>query len=354
MGEQLSKIELRNLWFSVHKWIGLLLAILIIPVSLSGSALVWHDWLDAQVNPGRYAVSGPAVLPPSRYVAAAQAVLAPGERIASLRYPEGGEGPVVVSAAPAKPGARERVNVYLDGASARVLDKVGSNDGVVRVLHRLHGTLMVPGMGRQIVGWIGVAMLVSSLTGLWLWWPLTGSVKRGFRWKRRPQLDANLHHQLGFWVCIPLAMLSLTGAWISFPAIFGQLSGARPPQRPAPAAPLTETVQRIDDVVRGAGGQAVAITWPTGKSPAWKLTLAQGEAEIADASGAVTTRPPRPETIARTMRRWHDGTGMGAVWQVVIFLGGIIPAVLAVTGVTMWVGTRRWRRRPARKLAPAE
>ncbi|GAO38417.1 hypothetical protein SCH01S_15_00420 [Sphingomonas changbaiensis NBRC 104936] len=354
MGKQLSKVELRNIWFSVHKWAGLLLGLLIIPLSLSGSALVWHDWLDAQVNPQRYAVSGPATLPPSRYVAAAQAVLAPGERIASLRYPEGGEGPVVIGAVSARVGPPQRTNIYLGGATARVLDKAGSNEGAVRVLHRLHGSLLVPGMGRQIVGWIGVAMLTSSLTGLWLWWPLTGSVRRGFRWKRRPQFDANLHHQLGFWICIPLAMLSLTGAWISFPAFFGSIVGERAGQRPAPAVPLAEPVQRVDEIVRGVGGQPIAITWPTDKSPAWKVTLVQGDAEVADASGAVTTRAPQPETLARTMRRWHDGTGMGPVWQVAIFLGGLIPAVLAVTGATMWVGSRKWRKRPVRKLAPAE
>ena len=33
------------------------------------------------------------------------------------------------------------------------------------------------------------------------------------------------------------------------------------------------------------------------------------------------------------MRRIHDGTGMGAVWQVIIFLGGVLPTALAVTGV---------------------
>lgn len=357
MGGQLSKVELRNLWFSVHKWIGLILAILIIPLSLSGAALVWHDWVDAKLNPQRYGVSGPATLPPSRYVAAAQAVLGPDQRIATLRYPEHGEEPVVVSAAPAQAtgmaGPPPRTNVYLDGASGRVLDKAGSNDGAVRVLHRLHGTLLVPGAGRQIVGWIGVAMLVSSLTGLWLWWPLSGSVSRGFRWKRRPQFDVNLHHQLGFWVCVPLAMLSLTGAWISFPAFFGSIAGEKAPQRPAPGVPLAAPAQRVDDVVRGVGGEPVAITWPTDKSPVWKVSLRRGEAEVADASGAVTTRAPRPETIARTMRRWHDGTGMGPLWRTVIFLGGLIPAVLAVTGVTMWIGTRRWRKRPDRRAAAA-
>ena len=47
--------------------------------------------------------------------------------------------------------------------------------------------------------------------------------------------------------------------------------------------------------------------------------------------------------LARTMRRWHDGTDMGPVWQTLIFLGGIIPALLAVTGIVMWLRSRGWR-----------
>ena len=358
MGGQLSKAKLGNLWFDVHKWIGLLLAVVIIPVSLTGSALVWHDWLDAKVNPQRYAVTGAATLPPSRYVEAARTVLAPGEQVVALRYPEHGEGPVTVSASPPRSGAAagppRRTNVYLDGATAKVLDKAGSREGLVQVLHVLHGSLMVPGMGRQIVGWIGVAMLVSSLTGVWLWWPLTGSFARGLRWNRRPQFDTNLHHQLGFWICVPLAMLSFTGAWISFPAFFGPMVGEKAPQRPPPAPPLKTFAQDVDRVALKAGAQPVSIAWPTAKTPVWKIGLERGEVEVADATGAASFKPPRPETIARKMRRWHDGNGMGLTWQIIIFLGGIIPAILSVTGITMWVNSRKWRKRPARRLSPAE
>ena len=192
-------------------------------------------------------------------------------------------------------------------------------------------------------------MLISSLTGLWLWWPLSGSVSRGFRWKRRPQFDANLHYMSGFWVCVPLAMLSFTGIWISFPAFFNNMTGQKSPPRQPPAAPVEHPAQSIDSVVRSAGGQPLVINWPTGKSPVWKVTLEKGEAEISDATGAVKVKPPRPETTARLMRRLHDGTGMGAVWGGVIFLGGIIPAVLAVTGIIMWVDARKWRKRPKRR-----
>ncbi|WP_447413166.1 PepSY domain-containing protein, partial [Clostridium perfringens] len=74
----------RRTWFQVHKWIGLILAILIVPLCLSGAALVWDEPLDRIANPARYAVTGDTLLTPSAYVAAAARVLKPGDRIAQL------------------------------------------------------------------------------------------------------------------------------------------------------------------------------------------------------------------------------------------------------------------------------
>lgn len=375
---QSTKMRLRGLWLSVHKWIGILLAILIIPISLTGSALVWHDWLDEQINPRRYAVKGggPA-LPPSAYAEAARTVLGPGERVAQIRYPEDGPGPVLVTAArPPQPGAARpvRTHVWLGPADGRVLDTAASNGGLVQVMHVLHGSLMVPGWGRTIVGWVGVFMFVSCLTGLWLWWPVTGGVRRGLRWRRRNSANANLHHQMGFWILVPLAMLSFTGFWISFPSVFSAFEAGQPrakggtPDRARAmrARPLERTALTPDSALAAARphatGGLVTVTWPTDQSPRWKIAyqrpVAPAEVEIADSSGEVTPpKPPRPETLARTMRRWHDGTGMGPVWQIVIFVGGIIPALLAVTGLIMWLRSRGWRARLARKrrarLAPA-
>jgi uncharacterized iron-regulated membrane protein len=65
-----------------------------------------------------------------------------------------------------------------------ILDKSLGRSGILRQLHMIHGSLMIPGVGRQVVGWLGVAMLISSLTGLWLWWPTVGQWTRGLRWRR--------------------------------------------------------------------------------------------------------------------------------------------------------------------------
>ena len=68
---------------------------------------------------------------------------------------------------------------------------------------------------------------------------------------------------------------------------------------------------------------------------------------------ASVLRDPLDGGIARTMRRLHDGDDMGPVWQTIIFIGGIIPALLGVTGIIMWLRTRTWRANAKAKRAAA-
>lgn len=369
-----SKIGMRKAWFQVHKWIGLLLAIAIIPICFTGAALVWKDTLDRTVNPARFATSGAeATRPVSEYAAAATNALAPGERVLSVRFSEDA-GPVIVTAAqPAKPGAGGRpvrTMVWLDPGTAQVLDKATSSEGVVRVFHVIHGSLMLPGVGRKIVGWIGVAMLISSISGIWLWWPTVGKWVRGLRWRRHNNLDTNLHHMMGFWISVPLFILSFTGVWISFPPFFAKLSGAQTQQKQGTekkgaekkgegpgrmaAQPLETTTQGVDGAVTAAvdqvAGTPMLVTWPTDQKAEWEVSLKPAEGAVAsvtvdDVTGEAKLEKARPERggIARTMRRIHDGNGTGALWQTIVFLGGLLPTILAITGVIMWWRARSWR-----------
>src|SRR5689334_2414914 len=166
----------------VHRWIAVTLMVLLIPISLSGAFLVWHDEIDAMVHPGRYAATGREVaLPPSAYLANATAALERGVRPVAIRFPAGAR-PVTV---PARGGSRAEgpprvVTVYLDPPGGRVLDVVDFRGSLVGVMHRFHENLTVPEFsGRQIVGWAGVGMLVLSLTGLWMWWPRDGAMLVG-------------------------------------------------------------------------------------------------------------------------------------------------------------------------------
>jgi uncharacterized iron-regulated membrane protein len=352
-----SAVRLRSVWFQVHKWIGITLAILVIPIALSGAALVWHDWLDEQINPQRFPQVTAPLLEPGSYAAAAARVAKPGEAVRAISLPEEKGAVQVTLTKPLPDGRRQSfARVWIDPRTAEPIERAGSREGVLSVIHVLHGSLMVPGVGRKIVGLIGVAMLLSSLTGLWLWWPLKGSVRRGLHWKRRPDLNSNLHFQAGFWISLPLAVLSLTGVWISFPEVF---SGTR--SGPSGTAPrvLEQTHLSPDQTVAAAqslaSGRVESIAWPMEGNPAWTVTIRREgkpqEVKVADFDAKASLVPAKPETFARTMRRIHDGTGMPVVWQIIIFVGGILPALLAATGILMWLRMRRRRERHRTSMA---
>lgn len=363
---------LRKLWFSVHKWLGLILLLVLIPLSASGSLLVWHDVTDGLFNPQRYQVSdAPASLPPSAYVAAARSVLQPDARIATIELSAEVGKPVVVIAstgeAGARPGPPPRYSVWLDPATAKVVDHADPGTGVLRVLHVFHGSLMIPDLGRKVVGWLGWAMFVSCLSGIWLWWPTIGSALRGFRWNRGPLISGNIHHQVGIWIAIPLAVLSFTGAYISFPDFFrgvaSSIAGDPAPEggeprgpraRPRPVAQPASSPDVAVAALRASlpAAQVAAIRYPTERDAEWTFQLADAEPaerKVDDATGkllpAEADDRPAAERTARLMRVIHDGHDTNLTWQVIVFAGGLAPLVLGITGLIMWLRTRTWRSR---------
>lgn len=363
----MSKIALRNIWFQFHKWIGLLLAIVIIPISVTGAALVWHDALDEALHPSRFAETIAPKLTPSAYVAAAKSEIGAEQRIFQLAYSESGTAPLkLVLANPAQSGERRpvRTTIWLDPADGHPIDTARSDAGPIRFMHVLHGSLFIPAWGRPIVGWIGVAMLISSISGLWLWWPTVGRWIKGLRWKRHRNFDTNLHHQMGFWISIPLFILSATGVWISFPKVFASFEMQNAKEKPSqnrdrstPSQPLESTQLSVDEAVAAALKQhplaVTTINWPTEKSAQWEI---KGEAKngdgkpttltVNDINAEVAIKQKEPDSrgpIAKLMRQIHDGTDTGFIWQFIIFLGGLLPALLAVTGIIMWWRARGWR-----------
>lgn len=385
---------LRRLWLNVHLWIGVGLAVLLIPISISGGLLVWHDEIDALLTPQRYAVSGAQVaLPPSAYLAKAiEAVAADPAKLQAtgLRYPEQPGWPVrvVTRAAQVEAGGRPRfVTVFLDPPTAAVLDVMEFRNSLIGFLHVFHENLTIPQYsGRQIVGWAGVGMLILSLTGIWLWWPRNGSLLRALRWTRSSRFTFNLHNMLGFWIALPLAAVSLTGIYLSFPqtarsmmssmatmspqgqrggfaaevATRTELTADRALQIALAAAPnATPATLFLPTVQRGGGGNNNTLAWRI------QLTPATGNEPVTvmvdDRGGRATMAPPAQSgDRAASWIRWiHEGSHSGPVWRAIVFLTGIFPTIFAVTGVIMWLRKRASRRaldgkREAVQLRPAE
>jgi hypothetical protein len=66
---------------------------------------------------------------------------------------------------------------------------------------------------------------------------------------------------------------------------------------------------------------------------------------VEDGSG--TARKIVPLSGDRTAQwiRWiHEGSHSGPIWAVLVFLSGLFPAIFAVTGVLIWMRSRKARK----------
>jgi uncharacterized iron-regulated membrane protein len=385
--------KLRRLWLNVHLWLGVGLAVLLVPISVSGGLLIWHDEIDTLINPQRYAVSGGEIaLPPSAYLAKAAEAVAkePGDlRVTALRYPDEPGAPMrVVTRAHQRGGGGgppRIVTVFLDPPTAAVLDVMDFRASFVGFLHVFHENLMLPQYnGRQIVGWAGAGMLILSLTGIWLWWPRNGGFLRGLRWTRSPRFTFNLHNMLGFWISLPLAVVSATGIYLSFPQTARSVMSSVATMSPQAqrggfngevARHTVLTPDRALGMARQAesGARPVALFLPVeargerGRGPAnlaglsWRVQMARAGGDnvtvtIDDQSGkAAPIAAPQSGDRAASWIRWiHEGSHSGPLWTAIVFLTGVFPAIFAVTGVIMWLRKRADRKALEAKRGPAQ
>jgi uncharacterized iron-regulated membrane protein len=357
----------RRVLRTVHLWIGLIVGVPLVVVCLSGSALVWHDALEGWMHPERRPSSQDgAVLSPSHYLDAAAKSLGEGLLPSTLRMPAEAGAPVVVSALDRVDGRVRFTAVWLDPATGRVLDSADQGASLFGFLHRLHGSLAVPQLaGRQIVGWIGVVLLVAAVSGIWLWWPRREVGLAALGWRRGLKVSANIHHVGGIWIALPLIVVTVTGIYISFPqtsrAVVGAFVEMPPQQQRTPfGRALEQPARGADEVVAGVleqvpDGRLAVLSLPQEKRPSWSVQVRTvgGTAETAqfsveDASGRISRSDGAAgggDEVSRLMRRIHDAQGMGPVWETLVFLTGVLPVAFVVTGVMMWLRRRGNRRK---------
>ena len=354
--------RMRNVWTQVHLWLGVSLGVVGAFIGLSGSALVYDDVIDAWLNPQRYAISGPpAELPLSEYAQRAQEALAPGARITAIRLPDQDEGPIAVLARSGDGTPLQRV--YLDPPTGRVLD-VSSGRDLLGWLHSFHESLTLREYnGREIVGAVGIAMVISSLIGIYLWWPTGGLRRSAFGFRRGLALHRNLHYTIGIWGALVLATLSFTGIFLAYPdagrAAVGAIVSVSPPQRAVrstssggnPIGPDEAWAIALNLYPRA---RVTGVGFPASPGGAYRIGLRES-GDTASRSGTVVFVDPRSKAILyrldRATRRggdtfllWdrilHEGGAFGGAGRFVNFLGGLLPTFLVVTGIIMWARKR--------------
>ena len=327
-------------------WIGLMHAALILPIALSGMVLIEGATIDRVLHPDRHAVSGDRMLPADLFVDRVRQRLEPGARVTALTLARPGDAVVGTATSPVM-GA-QGTDYYLDPPTGHVLAMAGHGTGLIGNVEHLHRGLGLGRVGRMIVGALGVTLMLSCLTGLYVGWPYGGGWRQVLRHRHRRDRLTTGHRLLGLVSVGPLFLIALTGTWLALPASFARLAGvpprlwsepsaaARPMARPA--QPLAVVLDRAADLHPNAAVRT--IVWPTERDPDWTVRFADPRVapiKVADDTGSATAVPTRePDAPAHWARTLHGGAESGAVWRWMIGLTGMAFVIVSATGLLSW------------------
>jgi uncharacterized iron-regulated membrane protein len=365
----------RAVLFQVHLWTGLTLGVLLALLGLSGSALVYRDELQALFQkPAPHAQAQGVMLPLDALLASAREKFPARRANATVTLPENRSDALRVRfQSGSRPGPQRGTDVYVDPASAKVLDvRSAPYNAFVGAMHDLHGRLLIPGReGRQVVGWLGVAMLLLGCSGIVIWWPKRGQWSVGFRVRRNARgywLYRDLHGAVGIWGLVVFLIVSFSGVAIAFPDTVRSIVTFGAPQPAAPAfnlrtGPEIEPIEGqkpmgLDAVValvraQIPGADVRSISIPAKRSAALRVMI--GSIEDGPVSTAYVD-PFRAKIVATRnistggadnfmawQRPLHQGSGWGALWRILVFVSGLLPSLFVTTGIVMWVKKRRAR-----------
>lgn len=384
----------------IHLWTGLVLCLPLVLMGITGSILVYaHDieHLFGQGEP-RVTTVGEWRSPDELVAAAVAASSEPGRVPIAVRWPAEIGDPAAVrlsrpGMASERPAARTggsqqgagtvpavspfagSLQILLDPVSLQVLETQQAMTGWVRFFHDLHGRLLIPGgTGREIVGWLGIAMLVLGCSGLVIWWPRQGQWKSAFTIRRGAKglrLHRDLHGAVGIWTLLIFMLVNFTGVYLAFPQQTGAAINAIFPGRDMRAAMFQARVEPVPGATPVGLREAVDLArqsvpdarflnafLPTRPNQAIRIGMVRGDHEDGAPVVTVLIDPWRGrvmdvfdpktmsagEAIIAWQRALHYGTGLGGLYKFLVFVSGVIIPLFAVTGVFMWWIKRRNRR----------
>lgn len=211
------QLLIRRVNFQIHLWAGIILALYLTVIGVSGSILVFGLELSKKYDPQPWAGMAPAseTARISRVIEKLAARY-PHTHIVSVMAPTATE-PVFIAIM--QPG--QRIMVACHPTTGEVLGEVPRITSRLEWIYDLHENLLARRNGRVANGIGAAALLLMALTGLINWWPGVQNWRRALsidfrrRWKR---INFDVHSAAGFWSLTFLMVWAASGVYFTWPA----------------------------------------------------------------------------------------------------------------------------------------
>ncbi|PDT87936.1 hypothetical protein CO669_22045 [Bradyrhizobium sp. Y36] len=385
---------IKAILFQVHSILGLILAVLVSLIALTGAIMSFEDEIVDHLNAGimQVAPRQAPVLMPDELVARLKAAQDLG-KVAAVTLSSDPSAAVHVRFARDEQGGRP-TSLYVDPHDARVLG-APRGEAFFATVRRLHRWLLIPGdgkgWGRPITGTIALGLIVMLVSGLVLRWPRRAlSVKMWLK----PNLGLggrglhrSLHTVIGTWVLPVYLTMTLTGLFFSFewykdgvtwllarPHVAAAKMPAKPPRAANSEAAFPIGFDRAWTTFQREEGDRFSralLTLPAGPGTAIRirswgkdslLETTRDEFRIDAVTGQLVSAERFAaktfgEKIIAAIYDIHRGEILGWPGKLAFMIAAILMPLFSVTGILLYLSRRKLRRPaqpPLGRLVPGE
>lgn len=341
---------------TVHAWIGASLALVVILIAATGTALVWKESYVRMVFSQHAQGLEHDVDSLNRVLLAAESAY----DVHSIDRILFGDNMLGIS----RLDLINKHSVYL-AADGRVLDEWGPNGRSEDWLLDLHHRLLSGTTGLYVVGITGFAVLSMMLAGLVAFWPKRRHWRVGIvpRHAKRPHLLLS-HRNLGIFLILPIVIIHLSGVVLSFPdkaravlystdtESYGARFGDGVDLLSGPSEnTLLRALERTKSVFPDA--DITGVSWPNltenivitlRDSDEWDKR-GNSSVHITAFDGLMGLRIdadllPSGEKAFNAMRTLHNGSYPGWVYDVLLTLSGIGIVYIALISLITFLAAR--------------
>jgi uncharacterized iron-regulated membrane protein len=375
-------MKLRPVLVLWHRWFGLIAAVWLLLLALTGSFIVFMDEADTALNPDLRRVEATGEPLPVQTLVDAVTVAKPGTFVDYLLMPSApGDSVLVFNAPILTPGRptqdHEYRQIYLNPYTAEILgDRRFGEPGLdarrfSQFMYQLHMDLNLGPVATWLLGLLALFWVFDHIASAILSFPTARRWMESFRvrWKAgSAKITFDLHRAPGLWLFPITLMLAVTGVALNWPTETDAAIEAVSPLTPFPTEALPSlpqadyrpavSIDRAITIARGHadGARVAAISTHPDKGFYWvrlqdprDLDETGGRWVVVDSrDGRVLwNRHLRDGSAGDEVKAWlfplHTGHAFGWTGRIIIFVSGLMLSGFIVTGLMIFARKRSAR-----------
>jgi len=360
----------RAIWIKIHLYLALIAGFFFALIGLTGSVSIYREELDTLLNP-RLVIEQPLGKRQSldKMMAAVRAAHPDRHGAWTLEMPRSAHDMVTVWYDKPRETFFELYAPLMVSVNPYTAEVVASRfwgQTLTTWLLDLHTQLQLNRFGWNTVGIVGVLLMLSIGTGVYLWWPGIPNILGALKIRHKAglvRLAFDLHRLAGLLSAAVLLLLAFTGFHLSYPAVLETLAGASGMEHGGTGRTIISTaipnnhpvsLESAEFLARGPFPRAELrrVTTPAGDSGIYRINLRQSS-EINRRHPYTTVwvdrwsghikevRDPSGFTSGEVFASWiwpvHTGEAFGAGARFIWFVAGFVPLLLYVTGLLHWL-----------------